>query len=232
MYRLYWSKATGAFAPNVLLAEAGAAFERVEVDTASGRHRQADYLAINPRGQIPALVLPDGTVMTESLAIVLQLCDSFPEAALLPPPGSPQRARCLRWMGFGAVDLYEADLRYFYAERYTSDPAGAAGVKDAGRLAVERDWRLIEEALGETALHEGEGPFLLGGRFTAADVYLAMLGGWHHDLPAFLSASPRMWRLMRAVAARPAIAPLWRDYYGDKPEVAGWGEAAGDGRAA
>lgn len=226
MYRLYWSKSTGAFAPNALLAEAGADFERIETDTRSGRHQDPAYLALNPRGQIPTLVLPDGTVMTESLAIVLQLCDSFPEAGLLPPPGSSQRARCLRWMTFAAVDLYEADLRCSYAERYTAEPAGAAGVREAGRLAVERDWRLIEEALGETALHEGEGPFLLGGRFTAADLYLAMLGGWHHDLPAFLSAAPRTARLIRAVAARPAIAPLWREYYGDQAEIAGWGGAA------
>ncbi|SMF47963.1 glutathione S-transferase/GST-like protein [Tistlia consotensis] len=226
MYRLYWKRATGAFAPNCVLAEAGAPHERVLVDVAAGEHHGSEYLKLNPRGQIPALVLPDGTVMTESLAIVLQLCDSFPEAGLLPAPGSSRRARCLRWMTFGAVDLYEADLRFSYAERYTVDPAGVEGVREAGRLAVERDWRLIEAALGETEQHEGEGPFLLGGRFTAADIHLAMLGGWHHDIPAFLEASPRAARLMRAVAARPAIAPLWRDYYGHKPAIAGFGEAS------
>lgn len=222
MYRLYWSRSTGAFAPNCVLAEAGADFERIEIDTRTGRHRDPAFLKINPRGQIPALALPDGTVMTESLAIVLQLCDSFPEAGLLPPPGSSRRARCLRWMTFGAVDLYEADLRYSYSDRYTTDPAGVAAVKEAGRLAVERDWRLIEEALGEAGLKEGEGPFLLGGRFSAADIYLAMLGSWHHDLPGFLEASPRVAGLMRAVAARPAIAPLWREYQGHKPAIAGF----------
>ncbi|MEX2629100.1 MAG: glutathione S-transferase family protein [Tistlia sp.] len=215
MYRLYWAKGTGAFAPNAVLAEAGAPFERVEVDKAAGRHREHGYLGLNPRGQLPTLVLPDGTLVTESLAIVLQLCDALPEAGLLPAPGSAERGRCLRWMAFGAVDLYEANLRYVYAERYTSDPGGAAGVKEAGRQAVERDWRLIEAALGET-----EGPFLLGERFSAADIYLAMLGGWHHDLPAFLEASPRAARLMQAVAARPAIAPLWREYYAGEPVLA------------
>lgn len=215
MYRLYWYRTTGAFAPDCLLAEAGAAHERIEIDTAAGRHREPDYLKLNPRGQIPTLVLPDGTVMTETAAIALHLCDSFPGADLLPPPGSSERARCLRWMLFGAVDLYEANLRVEYASRYTSDPAGAAGVEKAARQAVERDWRIIEAALGES-----DGPYLLGERFSAADLYLAMLAGWHQDLAAFLSGHPRAERMMRAVAARPAIAPLWRQYYGHKPALA------------
>ena len=221
MFRLYWSRGTGAFAPHALLAEVGADVELIDTDIRAGGHATAEYLAVNPRGQVPTLVLPDGTVMTESLAIVLQLCDSFPEAGLLPPPGSAARARCLRWLVFGAVDLYEADLRSAYPARYTDDPDGAEAVRSAGCRAVERDWRLIEQALGETALHEGQGPFLLGGRFTAADLYLAMLGAWHHDLPAFVEASPRAARLMRAVAERPAIAPLWADHFAHKPALAG-----------
>lgn len=215
MYRLYWFRATGAFAPDCLLAEAGAACERIEIDTGAGGHRDPEYLRLNPRGQIPTLVLPDCTVMTETSAICLHLCDVFAEAGLLPPAASRERARCLRWMLFAAVDLYEADLRTFYAERYTSDPAGAEGVRQAAKRAVERDWRFLEEALGET-----DGPYLLGETFSAADVYLAMLGGWHHDLPSFLDGHPNAVRMMRAVAARPAIAPLWRRYYGHSPALA------------
>lgn len=224
MHRLYWSRSTGAFAPHAVLAEAGAPHKRIEIDTKAGHHLEPDYLAVNRRGQIPALVLPDGMVMTESLAIVLQLCDSLPEAALLPPAGSSERARCLRWMAFAAVDLYEANLRYFYAARYTTDAEGAAGVKEAARLAVERDWRLLEDALGDTG-----GPFLLGERFSAADIYLAMLAGWHHDLAAFLQVAPRVARLMRSVATRPAIAPLWRENYGDNPDLADFCDRPGAG---
>ncbi len=73
MYRLYWAAGTGAIAPEVMLEAAGTAFERIVVDLAAGEHRRADYLAVNPVGEVPALVLPDGTVVTESAAIVLLL---------------------------------------------------------------------------------------------------------------------------------------------------------------
>ena len=80
MYKLYWSPGSGAIAPQVLLEEIGAQYEKIVVDIESDENQSSDFLAVNPLGQIPALVLPDGTLMTESAAIVLQICDRHPEA--------------------------------------------------------------------------------------------------------------------------------------------------------
>jgi glutathione S-transferase len=70
MYKLYWAQVTGAMAPQIILEEAGTSYERVVLDTDKGKEMQAEFLAINPRGQIPALGLPDGSIMTESAAMV------------------------------------------------------------------------------------------------------------------------------------------------------------------
>ena len=95
MYQLYWSKTSGAMAPEALFEEIGVEYEKIVIDTEKEEHRSAEFLAVNPMGQIPALVLPDGTLMTESAAILLQIVDQHPDAGLAPPVGSSERAHFL-----------------------------------------------------------------------------------------------------------------------------------------
>ena len=82
MYRLYWAPDTGSMAPQVILEEVGADYELVLLNYDAHEETEADFLALNPRGQIPALVLPDGTIITESAAMVLHIADAHPEANL------------------------------------------------------------------------------------------------------------------------------------------------------
>ena len=121
MHTLYWSADTGAFVVQVLLEELGLPYERVVIDTKLGEHRRPEFLALNPLAQVPVLRLPDGTVMTETGAMLLHLCDSRPEAGLFPEPGTPERAAAYRWLFLMATGLYETDLRWYYPERYTAD---------------------------------------------------------------------------------------------------------------
>ena len=125
MYRLYWAPNTGAFAPDAVLTLSGAPFERQRVDYDGKEQQGAAYRALNPMGQIPVLRLPDGEAITESAAMVLHLVERFPEAKLAPAPGSTARAVFDRWLVFLAVNVYGATLRYYYADRYTADAAGA-----------------------------------------------------------------------------------------------------------
>ena len=207
MYQLYWSPGTGAFAPQVLLEEAGIAYELVEIDYKAKAFRDPAYLAKNPMGQVPALGLPDRSVMTESAAMMLYLTDAHPEAGLAPAPGTPARAQFDRWLVFMAVNLYEADLRTYYAERYTTDPAGAAGVKAAGLAHMDRALDVLEQhALGT-------GPYFLGEAFSALDPYLAMLVYWHPDPKGALAQRPNIARLCATTVARPAIAKVWPVHY-------------------
>jgi glutathione S-transferase/GST-like protein len=202
MYRLYWAPNTGAFAPDVVLTLTGAPFERQRVDYDSKEHRGEAYRRLNPLGQIPVLQLPDGAVITESAAMVQHLVEAFPEAELAPPAGSAARAAFHRWLVFLAVNVYGATLRYYYAERYTSDPAGAEGVRQAAARDLDSFYGILERALDA-------GPFLTGQTFGAADIYLMMLVDWYPPARTL----PRLSQLCAALKQEPRIADL-RELYG------------------
>ena len=208
MYRLYWAKDSGAIAPQVLFEEIGAKYEKIVIDFESEENRSAEFLAVNPTGQIPALILPDGTLMTESAAMVLQIVDCHPEAKLAPPPASPERAIFQRWLLFMAATLYTTDLRLYYPDRFTTDPDGVEGVAAAALADMDRAFSILNEAL-----HPG--PYLLGETFSAADIYLWMLTQWHPDPTQMSEWNPRIGRLVDLVQARPAVERVWAQHGGD-----------------
>ena len=195
-YTLYSSKGSGGFAVEAALAKAGAPFTYVDVDTANQAHKTPEFLKLSPLGQVPAMTLPDGTLMTESAAMAMHVAHAFPKANLAPPPGTTAHAKFLRWMLFMACNLYEPDLRYFYPARYTADPAGADGVKAAGAAYMAKSFPIIEAGLD---------PYLAGPSLGIADVYLAMMVSWS---PVPL-ASPRFKALVAAVKADKDYGPLW-----------------------
>ncbi|NIA71890.1 glutathione S-transferase family protein [Pelagibius litoralis] len=204
MYKLYWAPDTGAFAPEVVLALAGAPVEKVLVDHHAKEQKGEAYRKLNPMGQIPLLILPDGQVMTESAAMVLYLVDCFPEAGLAPPPGSPERAAFDRWLVFMAVNIYTADLRLYYAERYSTDPVEIPGIKAAATRDLDRQFAIVSAALGS-------GPFLQGARYSAADLYLLMVSDWYppaQELPAIA-------RLRQALLEDSTIHSVWAIYRKD-----------------
>jgi glutathione S-transferase/GST-like protein len=204
MYKLFWAKSMGSMASEVLFEEIGAEYEKIAVDLEKQENRSAEFLAVNPTGQIPALILPDGTVMTESAAMVLHICDRHPEAKLAPPAGSSESARFQRWLVFMAATLYSTDQRLYYADRMTTDAAGTAGIEAAARAAMDRHFALLDDALNP-------GPYLLGETYSAVDVYLWMLAKWHPDEKQLFAANPRIAKLVDLVEARPAVAKVWAE---------------------
>jgi glutathione S-transferase/GST-like protein len=204
MYKLFWAKSMGSMASEVLFEEIGAEYEKIAVDIENQENRSAEFLAVNPTGQIPALILPDGTVMTESAAMVLHICDRHPEAKLAPPAGSSESARFQRWLVFMAATLYSTDQRLYYADRMTTDAAGTAGIEAAARAAMDRHFALLDDALNP-------GPYLLGETYSAVDVYLWMLAKWHPDEKQLFAANPRIAKLVDLVEARPAVAKVWAE---------------------
>ncbi len=211
MYKLYWNRGTGAFAVETALRLSGADFEGVQVDHKAGAHHEADYLAINPAGQIPTLVLPDGQLMTESAAMVLHIADAFPDSGYWPSDPT-ERAVAFRWLVYASAQLYETDLRYSYPARYVSDESCAEAVRQAANAHVDKLWAILAEALSP-------GPYLFGDTFTLVDPYMAMLAAWHYDLPVLCAAQPRIQRLMEAVTNRPDVGEVWRKYGLRLPET-------------
>lgn len=201
MYRLYWAPGTGAFAPDAVLTLSAAPFERQRVDYEGKEQEGAAYRQINPMGQIPVLQLPDGKTITESAAMVLHLVERFPEAQLAPDLGSMERAVFDRWLVFLAVNVYGAILRRYYPDRFTTDPGGAEGVRQAADRDLESLFAILEAALDP-------GPFLLGEVFGAADIYLTMLVDWYPPAREL----PRVGQLCARLAAEPRIAELRKLY--------------------
>ena len=211
MYRLYWNSNTGAFSIEAALTLCQAPFDGQRVDHKAGEHREAAYLAINPAGQIPALILPDGTVITETAAMLLHLAEAFPRSSTW-PRHETERAVAFRWLIFASAQLYETDLRYSYPERYVSEPGCAEAARQAAHERIDRLWAIVAEVLEP-------GPFLFGERMTLLDPYLAMIAGWHYDAPKLWAAQPRVRRLAQAASSRPDIGPLWEKYGLTKPEA-------------
>lgn len=210
-YILYGDTGSGSAPIEMALAEIGAAVELRAVPLGRSAQLAEEYRRINPMGRIPTLVLPDGTVVTESVAILIILADRHPEASLLPPPTDPARAVALRWMVLAAAEGYPHVTRYDYPKRFSADPGHARAIRARARVMYRELWRLVEAEAGLTG--DPDAPYLLGARFTVADVYIAVLSRWLKGADWLPEACPRLATLGRAVAGRAAIAPVWARHF-------------------
>ncbi len=208
MYKLYWAQGSGAMAPQALFEEIGAEYEKIVIDFEKEEHKSDEFLSVNPMGQIPALVLPDGTLMTETAAMLVQIVDRHPEAKMAPPAGSAERARFLRWLFFLASNVYPAVLRFYYSDRYSTGPNAAEGIKAAAGADLDEQFKILEDALDP-------GPYLLGEAFSAADILLWMLIQWHPDSTRLFADAPRIKKNAELLHARPAIARTWLEHEED-----------------
>lgn len=202
MFTLYARNTAGSMAPEALLAACGADYRVVVVERKPDGRLDEALHAVNPRGEVPVLQLPDGSVMTESAAMMIHLCDLHPGAGLAPPPATPERAVFLRWMIYLATTIYMSDLRLFYPQRYTLDLAGVDGIREFARAGMMKEFALYEAALGK-------GPFLLGDRLSAVDIYAAMLCSWAPDMKALFAAHPALGRMYDAVLENEAVRRVW-----------------------
>lgn len=197
-YRLYGYAGSGSAAVELALVSGGIAHERVELDPVAGDLTSPTFLALNPRGQVPALVLPDGSVVTELPAILAHLADANPDSRLAPPSGSPLRAQHDRWMAFTHANIYEAVLRVYYTDRYTTDPAGVPGIKAAAEAYVFRHLALLEDAIGA-------GPFLLGGEPMGVDFLIWVILTWL-DRDQVATTAPRLLLMADSLTSAPHLA--------------------------
>lgn len=192
MYRLYWAAETGAIAPEVMLEEAGAAYERVAIDFAAGEHRAPGFLAINPVGEIPALELPDGTVMTESAAMVLLLGERHPRTGLVPSVDDPERPRFLRWLFYMAAAVYPMLARMNHPERFAAPPCRDEPDRGEAIRRLDAQFDMLENAIAGS-------PWFLASGYGALDIYLTMLADWHPEREWLLARNGRLAELVRTI---------------------------------
>ncbi len=201
-YKLYGRSGSGSFAVQVALEEIGVPYERIWVSSEAAD--VARYRATNPTGRVPALALPDGTIMFESAAILIHLALSQPRAALAPQPGTSQHAAFLQWMVFLSANVYEAVLRMYYSARYSSrGEADAAAIREQGAADFLTHLGIVSQALR---------PYVLGADYSIADTYLYMVASWWNAEKSELYARlPQLEAHAKLVSARPAIAKVEAD---------------------
>jgi glutathione S-transferase len=141
-----------------MLEEAGAPYRIVPIDFEKGENRTPSFLAINPMGKLPTIV-HRGVVVTETAAIIAYIADAFPAAGLAPAPDDPLRGAYYRWLFFGAGCIEPALLDKMM-KRPEVERKGAVG------------WGSYEEVMATLKGALAKGPYLLGEKFSAADVYI------------------------------------------------------------
>lgn len=208
-YTIYGDLRSGAFSSAAALAEARApyTFERISLE--KNEQKAPAFLALNPSGKVPALRLPDGTIVTESLAILLTIADRFPDAALLPPGGSDARAQAYRWLAFMAGEIYPGVEIADYPARFA--PAGdeAEALRTNIRARIRDNLLVVERQIA--------GPWFLAEGFSLLDIYAVMFTRWRGTFGKdWLEAAPipKLKALAVRLAERERIAPVWAGHFG------------------
>lgn len=205
MYTLFWEKGSGSIVVQALLEEMRVPYARKYVDMAAGEHRQSEYLKRNPTGLVPALKLPNQNTIGESAAIVLHLGDQCSDTQLVPQAGDKERPDFLYWLLFMATTGYTTFGRLAHPERYTMDQDALEPVRIAAEQDVNRFFDVLEDAIGEKSCFFESG-------FTALDIYLTMLAGWHPDKNTLFRRNPKVAALCNAVESRPAYLQVIEDH--------------------
>ncbi|MFK3740153.1 glutathione transferase GstA [Massilia sp. TN1-12] len=196
--KLYFSPGACPLASHIALAEAGLDYTLERVDLGSKRTAGgADFLAVNPKGYVPALELKDGTVLTEGPAIVQFIADLVPDRQLAPANGTLERYRLIEWLNFISAELHKSFSPLFR-------PTAAPEAKDAARAALRQR---LEWVAGQLDGRD----YLLGTQFSVADAYLFTVLNWAGRVQFDLSPWPPLRAYMQRVAERPAVRQAMRE---------------------
>jgi GST-like protein len=166
----------------------------------------------NPMRQVPALVLPNGELMTESSAILIWLADSHPEARLSPTMAAHARPAFLRWMAFVSSALYAL---YWIRD----DPSRIIDDAELGKIAKARIgdrfidcWRIMERQVDP-------GRYILGDDLSVLDLYVTVVSRWAERRRRFYEVAPKLAAVVRRVDADPRLEQLWAERF---PFTGGW----------
>jgi glutathione S-transferase len=194
--KLYYAQGACSLAPHITAEECGLKLEIEKVDL---RVRQTekgtDFNTVSAKGYVPALLMEDGSLLTESQVIVQYLADLRPELGLAPKAGSAERYRLQEWLAYISSEIHKNIGGLFRAT-----PEGREAL-------IANANRRLELAAG--ALQKQ--PWLLGEQFSVADIYLYVVLSWAPVVKLDLSPFPALQDFVAKVAARPAVQKARRD---------------------
>lgn len=193
---LHLAKGTVALAPHIALEEIGAPHDLVWVDFRAGEQRTPDYARVNPKGRVPVLTTPNGR-LTETPAILNWLAAAHPDAGLWPEDPF-ERARIDEMSAFLAATMHVNHAHGMRGARWADDPAAHAAM-----AAKVPETMAASAALVDTAL--GDGPWVLGDRYSTADMHLFTVARWLHGDGVEIADFPRLGAHADAMRARGAV---------------------------
>ena len=200
MIQLHYVPSAASMAPHILLEELGVPFDLLNIDKEGGELNSAAYRKLNPNGLIPVLVDGD-LVLYETAAICMHLADTHPEAELMPPLGSTNRAHAYKWLSWLSTTLQQALVLYYYPERW-ADSADAIGQVKVH--AHQRVLFLLEQIDTQLASHAR--PWMLGQNYSLIDPYAMMLCRWTRNFEGKKARDfPHIDPWLKRVLARPAV---------------------------
>ena len=201
MYTLYYAPGAASLVVHWLLIELNLPHELVKLDFASKEHKTPEYLALNPNGVVPTLLI-NSKPMYEAAAMVVLLAEAKPEADLIPTVNSAKRAEFYQWM-FHLANTLQPPFRAWWYPHEAAGEANSDAAKQAARVKIESVFANLDVHLA------ANGPHLLGEKLSAADFMLVMLMRWSRGMPKTALDYPHLTQLADLLRARPSWKALY-----------------------
>lgn len=204
---LYGARGSGAAAVEMALVQAGLPFRKVDAASWEDNAGRAELARVNPLLQIPTLVLPDGSIMTESAAILIHLGLAHPHSGLLPAEAGA-RAQSIRGLVYIAANCYAAIGLIDYPERWTDAPDDATGerIRSGTRKRLHYLWDVFADTFPAT-------PYLAGASSGALDLLAAVVSRWSGARAHLAASRPGFSALVEGIERDPRFAPVFAAYW-------------------
>jgi glutathione S-transferase len=191
--KLFYKPGACSLASHITLRESGKDFTLDGVDLMKKRLENGDdFFAVNPKGQVPALLLDDGTLLTEGVAIMQYLADTVPDRQLLAPTSSLSRYKTIEWLNYIATELHKGFTPLFR-------PDTPEEYKPTVRALLEKKMQYVNESLKDEQ-------WICGPRFSIADAYLFTVLRWAYAVKLNMAGLSNIDAYMARMAERPAVA--------------------------
>ena len=205
MLKLFYAPGSCALASHIALEEAGAPYEAVRMDLSAGDQRAPDYLKVNPKGRVPALVTNRG-ILTESPAILAWVAQSFPGAKLAPLDDPFAFAAMQAFNSYLCSTVHVAHAPGARGTRWADDPVAIAEMKRKVPETMTACFEMIEREMLA-------GPWVMGAAYTVADPYLYTMTRWMERDGVDSARFPKVADHRARMEARPAVAKVLAEEY-------------------
>ena len=208
MYRVYARPNWGSVFVEALLALANEPYELIDVDISDSSADSAKHTEVNLRAQLPTIVTPDGTVVTESHKIAFYIAERAPPGLLAPPPGDRLHLAYRSW---------QINLGVFVDSEIIFDTLARWADGEEGRAASKTREDALRKKLLPPFESSAEEPWFLGVRFSTLDVFVSIMTRWSPDRDWYRENCPKLHAIAVAVDRLPPLKEIWaRNFAPDK----------------